>query len=401
MENEVIQLVSDIKAEINAKLASSATKSDIADLTQKIADLEAKGVSLETLAKMQDQLDNLSVKAQRNPTPEDVRAKMAQAIEDGIKSITVGKTVKGSFEMPVFPSDFKLVGTMTVAGSTTNAVPQDWQSEILKTPYRKVRMRSLVPVGQTSSNTVRYIAKTNKEGAIATRAEGNIKGQIDWEYIAQDAVVRSIAGFLVISKEMLADMPYLQSELMSDLPQELRDVEDTQMLTGDNNSPNLNGLLTAAATFTGAGLYVATPNEYDVLVAAVTQLTASNYDPTAILLHPKDYAQMLLTRASHYNFVPQADLMNVMGLPIVMNTAMTSGDFLVGDFVRGAKLFEREGVMVEFFEQDNTNVRYNLVTVRIEERVALAVKHPNAFVTGSFLDAKAILDNASTQTTTS
>jgi HK97 family phage major capsid protein len=401
MENEVIQLVSDIKAEIQAKLATSATKQDIADLSAKLVTLEEKGVKLETIAKMQEQLDDLSVKSKRNPTQNDLKAKILADLEAGIKSITNGQNVKGSFNLPYLPSDLKIVGTMLVSTNTTNAIPQDWQSEILKSPYRAVRMRSLIPVAPTSSDTVRYIVKSGKEGAVATRAEGAIKGQIDWNYAAQDAVVRSIAGFLVISKEMLSDMPYLTSELSMDLPEELRDVEDTQILTGDNQSPNLNGLLTAAGTFDGAGLYVATPNEYDVLVAAVTQITLLNYRPTAILLNPTDYSQLMLTRASHYNFVPQADLMQVMGVPIISNTAMTAGSFLVGDFVRGAKLHEREGVRVEFFEQDSTNVRYNLVTVRVEERVALAVKHPTAFVTGAFLDAKAILDNASTATTTS
>lgn len=401
MENEVIQLVTDIKAEIAAKMATSASKQDIADLTKKISDLETAGVKLETIAKMQEQLDNLSVKAQRNQSPADMRAKLQQAITDGIKSISNGKTVKGSFDLPFYPSEIKLVGTMTVTGSTTNAVPEDWQAEIIKSPYRKIRIRSLLPVGPTTSDTIRYVAKTNKEGAIATRSEGAVKSQIDWEYVAQDAAVRSIAGFLRISKEMLADMAYLTSEITMDLQEELRNVEDTQLLSGTNIAPELNGLLTAASTFSGAGLYVATPNEYDVLVAAVTQIMLLDYTPTAIVLSPTDYAQLMLTRAAHYNFVPQSDLMNVMGVPMISNTAMTAGYFLVGDFVRGCKLFEREGVTVEFAEQDANNFTYNLVTVRVEERVALAVKHPTAFVTGAFLDAKAILDNASTQTTTS
>ena len=88
MENEIIALVSEIKAELATKMAGSATKQDIADLTAKISGLEEKGVKLETIAKMQEQLDDLSVKSKRNPTQADLREKVIQDLEKGIKSIT-------------------------------------------------------------------------------------------------------------------------------------------------------------------------------------------------------------------------------------------------------------------------------------------------------------------------
>lgn len=72
------------------------------------------------------------------------------------------------------------------------------------------------------------------------------------------------------------------------------------------------------------------------------------------------------------------------GVPVYKSTAMNIQSYLVGDFAMGAQLMEREEPRVEFFEQDNTNVRQNKITVRIEGRVAFPIYATAAFITGTF-----------------
>jgi len=60
---------------------------------------------------------------------------------------------------------------------------------------------------------------------------------------------------------------------------------------------------------------------------------------------------------------------------------ITADSFLLGDFTK-AQIFQRMAPQLRFFEQDQDNVIKNLVTVRIEERIALAILKASAFVKG-------------------
>jgi HK97 family phage major capsid protein len=81
-----------------------------------------------------------------------------------------------------------------------------------------------------------------------------------------------------------------------------------------------------------------------------------------------------------------------MGIPIVVNTAVTSGKFLVGNLAQATQLWIRENLAVEFSRDDSTNFRDGFVTVRVQERVALTNYLPNAIVQGTFSTAKTSME---------
>jgi HK97 family phage major capsid protein len=81
--------------------------------------------------------------------------------------------------------------------------------------------------------------------------------------------------------------------------------------------------------------------------------------------------------------------MFIMGVPVYAINGVVVGDFFVGDFALGSQLFVRQGVTLEFFEQDADNVTKNFVTVRVEERIALAVYTTQSIVYGTFAAALA------------
>src|SRR3546814_3746850 len=63
---------------------------------------------------------------------------------------------------------------------------------------------------------------------------------------------------------------------------------------------------------------------------------------------------------------------------------MTAGNFLTGAFRLGAQIFDRQDARVEVSTEDSDNFRKNLVTILAEERLALAVYRPEAFIRGGF-----------------
>jgi len=316
------------------------------------------------------------------------------AINDGaIESIVKGNSRSASFEVKA---------DMTVAADFTGEViPADRVAGYKFDPTRSVHVRNLIPQGSTSSDVVRFVKESGYTNGAATAAEGATIGQSDFDMTASDANVRKIATYFRISEEMLADTPQLTSYLSARAPEKLLSVEDTQILSGNGTAPNLSGIITDAADFdtsSGGAFYqsVESANEFDVLVAALNQLALSNYNASYIMLNPTDFHKILLLKDSNNSYLKDQVYAGLqpafMGVPVVINTAITAGTFLTGDFGVGTQLWVRDNVGVEFFREDGTNVRDGFVTVRVSERVALTNYLPNAFVNGTFSTAKAALE---------
>jgi HK97 family phage major capsid protein len=72
------------------------------------------------------------------------------------------------------------------------------------------------------------------------------------------------------------------------------------------------------------------------------------------------------------------------GLPIVDTWSMTSGHFLTGAFRLGAQIFDRLAMEVLISTENVDDFEKNLISIRGEERLALCVYRPTAFVYGAF-----------------
>ena len=69
-------------------------------------------------------------------------------------------------------------------------------------------------------------------------------------------------------------------------------------------------------------------------------------------------------------------------LPVVATNAMAEDKFLVGAFRLGAQVFDRWLARVEVATENEDDFIKNLVTILCEERLALAVYRPQAFIYG-------------------
>jgi len=252
--------------------------------------------------------------------------------------------------------------------------------------------------GSTQSDVVRFVKESGYSNGAAATAEGTTLTQSDFDMTASDANVRKIGTYFRISEEMLADTPQLTSYLSARAPEKLLEVEDTQILSGAGTGAQLSGIITDAAAFAAGDLAdsVDNANDFDVIVAALNQLAAANYNADSIVLNPSDFHKILLLKDTQNNYLKDqvySGLQPVfMGVKVVLNTAIPAGDFLIGNFGVGTQLWVRDGINVEFFREDGTNVRDGFVTVRVSERVALTNYLPNAFVAGDFATAKAALE---------
>ena len=300
-------------------------------------------------------------------------------------------------------ASFEVKADMTMnADFSGEVVPADRISGYKFDPTRSVHIRNLIPQGSTSSDVVRFIKESAYTDGSGTVAEGGTLGQTDFTMTADNNTVEKLGAYLRISEEMLSDTPQLTSYLSNRIPAKLLAKEDDQILNGNGTSPNLSGITVDAADFdesSSAAFYqsVDSANEFDVLVAAMNQLALSEYQADKIILHPSDFHKILLLKDSQNNYLKDqvyAGLQpSFMGVPVIINTAIGAGKFLVGNFSQGTQLWIRDNVNVEFSRFDQNNFISGFVTVRAVERIALTNYLPNAFVYGdSFTDAKTSLE---------
>lgn len=297
---------------------------------------------------------------------------------------------------------FELKADMTMnADFSGEVVPADRVPGYKYDPTRAVHIRSLIPQGSTTSDVVRFVKESGYSDGSGTVAEGATLSQSDFDMAADNNTVEKIGAYLRISEEMLADTPQLTSYISARVPAKLLAKEDDQILNGNGTSPNLSGIITDAADFdtSASGAFyqsVESANEWDVIVAALNQLALSEYQATQIILHPTDFHKILLLKDSNNRYLKDQVYAGLqptfMGVPVVLNTAITAGNYLLGNFSQGTQLWIRDNVSVEFFREDGTNVRDGFVTVRCVERVALTNYLPNAFINGAFSTGKTALE---------
>ena len=321
------------------------------------------------------------------------KSALSEAIENGaIESIAKGNSRSASFQVKA---------DMTVgADFTGEVIPADRVAGYKYDPTRPIHIRQLLSLGSTQSDVVRFVKESGYSNGAAPTAEGVTLTQSDFDMSASDANVRKIGTYFRISEEMLADTPQLTSYISARAPEKLLEVEDTQILSGDGTGANLSGIIGDAADFAAGSLAgtVESANEFDVIVASLNQLALANYNADTILLNPSDFHKILLLKDTTNNYLKDQVYGGLqpsfMGVKVILNTAISAGTFLIGNFSVGTQLWVRDGVNVEFFREDGTNVRDGFVTVRVSERVALTNYLPNAFVNGTFTVAKAALETA-------
>lgn len=347
--------------------------------------------------KLQEQVDSIESSTKRN-------AELAVSknwVSDMVTQIkgTEGfaeqvKSNRGiNFNIPSFSTKSIVNGAEDY--NSTNVVGPDYQPGVIFDPDRATHVREFLPAGTTSSDTVRYIKENAYTDGSEIKITGSAAGTTEFDLIAEDAPVRTIASHVRVTSEMLEDVDGLTSYLSTRLPKKIRVKEDNVLLYGEgSNLPSFTGLTEDASAYSDA-LADTNVNRFDVLTSAVAQVRDDEYMANAIMVHPDDYFNLLLIKdADGMYLMPDqfrfgAEQPRIAGVPLIANTAITTGDFLVGDFSMGAQLFDRQQSSIRFYEQDQDNAIRNVVTVVASERLALAIYRPTAFVYGDFASALA------------
>ncbi|EMF2458091.1 TPA: phage major capsid protein [Escherichia coli] len=258
-------------------------------------------------------------------------------------------------------------------------------------PKQRLFIRDLIAPGRTSSPAIFWVQQTGFTNNAAVVPENTQKPYSDIQFATKITPVTTVAHLFKASKQILDDFAQLQSTIDAEMRYGLKFVEEQEILFGDGTGAHLDGIVPQASAFNPA-FQVEQQNGIDDLRLAMLQAQLARFPASGHVLHFIDWAKIELTKDSlgRYILANPAALTGptLWGLPVVATeSAQFLGKFLTGAFNAGAQIFDREETNVVISTENADDFEKNMITIRCEERLALAVKRPEAFVFGAFSGA--------------
>jgi len=376
------QLVSDNEAgrksseELKGKVDEALTKQG--ELGQQILELQqavAKGLK--------------SLKA-GNDDPSELHDALSAA-QEGIKDFIENRAQNKNVIIPVSRK------ALTNSGLTGTALSYPGDRALagpLQPLLKRLTVRDLLSKGRTKSPVLFYVKETGFTNNAAPVSEGSLKPTSEITFDMVTEPVKTIAHLFDVSLQMLDDVDFIESYIGTRGVYGLKLKEEDQLLTGSGTGQNLSGIYTEAtayaapsgATINGQPAGGANEQDLDKLRLALLQVELAYAFATGIVLHPTDWAsiELLKDTTGQYLFTnPQnTTTARIWGRDVVSTPSMTQGRFLVGDFAAHAQIFDRQDANVAISFENKDNFARNMATIRVEERLALAIYRPEAFVKG-------------------
>ncbi|RPJ53252.1 MAG: phage major capsid protein, partial [Acidobacteria bacterium] len=244
------------------------------------------------------------------------------------------------------------------------------------------------------SNLVQYMRETAFVNAAAPVLEGGIKPESTLTFEQASDPVRKISHGRAVTEELLEDAPAISSYSYARLRMGVLQAEQNQLINGDGTAPNISGILDRvglAPDMPRNGAATPPQTNADVILAQMMAIYASSYlMPDGVVLNPINWTPILMmktTTGEYFAGGPFQPLQTptLWGLPVAVTPAIAAGLGIVGAFKTGGQIFRKGGVQVEASNSHSDFFIKNLIAIRAEERLALAIYRPGAFGTVSAL----------------
>lgn len=277
-----------------------------------------------------------------------------------------------------------------------NLVPQVVPGVVDKL-FQRLTVADLILSGQTNSPTIRYAVEGTATSGAAGVAEGGTKPESTLGLTSTDETVKKVATTLVVSDEMLEDAAQVQSYINGRLSLFIQIEEERQLLRGGGTN-ELQGIMNGRSINVYAGGTAVGNKAVQLFKAMNGQRGSALLEPDWIAINPTDWETIRLytdTAGQYFgggpfqgpygngrNF-PASNQVNgadefLWNKPVIVTSALGAGTALVGT-QSAAQVFRRSGITVEATNSHSDYFVKNLVAIRAEERLGLAVYRPSAF----------------------
>ena len=276
-----------------------------------------------------------------------------------------------------------LISITGTAGAGGLVVP-DYQGLVDLLGRPEVRIRNLVSVRTTASDTVNYVRQLSRvinaewvPEAKTIDDEEAIKpmGGFDFEVVV--APVGTVAEWIPITKRAVMDAGQLRGLIDQELRGNLFDAEERALMYGGGDIEGLDATSGVQEQEFEDDLFV-------TMRKAITKVVFGGFaQPTAYLVNPEDDEKIDLERDGEGNFFgfgPFGTGPNrLWGLPRVVSQYVREGEAWLGDW-RRAVIWDRQQATISVSDSHADFFIKNLLAVLGEQREAFGVIRPSAFV---------------------
>lgn len=383
---------------LKESIANCIRKKDFEALAEKVGDMKIPNVE-EIKEELKKQ--HLAIEALKESGNKGSGAKKGSIAETLIKN-------KKTIEDWVKSKSSKMLSIDHKAQTSTDIDGRDFYAQehepgmIGQIPVRKPFIRELFKNRPAGTEYIKYtdqetaVRDGNNVALCAANSTNNTK--LTWK--VRTVQITKVRDFLDICLDMMDDYLFVGGEIENLIDSSVKLKIDDQLLEGSGVNPELNSLISIAATWAAniAGIkdwtaQVTNANVVDLIVVAKSQIQElgknNAWEPNYVLVNPGDETAMRLLknqlgdslRINLNLFVDNAGTMYISGMKVISNPKIDANTFLIGDFTKGT-IYARPGYGIEFSYENNTNFETETVTVKAYERLNLVVRNvdKNAFM---------------------
>jgi hypothetical protein len=275
----------------------------------------------------------------------------------------------------------KAAGTITVANNVTGAsfsTMPTWSPEIATRGHDETHFRDIFPTFDSATGTYAFFRSNTPpgDGSITKQTpHGSAKSQKDYDLTLTKVDADYLAGYADIARQALTDIPMLQGFVGEELIEDYLDQETFNMFS------ELISQSTGPTVAAGA-------NPMETMIKSIAAIRQIKRRANAIIGRPALWSQLLLTKPNDYNLpvgsvaISPLGAIMIVGIPFysTATNALTDTKFLIGD-TRQAGIMQvtGEGLKLQVFQQHDQAVYKNLITMRVEARVALLQRRLEAW----------------------
>ena len=353
------QALVDLEPMLKAEDVTEETVSQGEALVKEIAELEEKCAKAE---KAEALLKNIGTAENENT---DMEEKEMSQLEEFTKKCAEMTDKKAGARMHFEKSATDVVMAPQIADVDRSVAPVG----------KRTPAASLFTEAQISGNAITYFLEGAFEGTPAATAQGAKKPQVSTSFESKTLALSKIAAYVKETDEILADAPFLASEVQNTLMHQVGKAEDAYVVGAVQGTSGIG-----AETYDGTTVTFAD----GILNAIMKVRNDSAYDAGVVILNPADIASLMTAKDGNnqyygggyfvgaYGNGAYGAPISIWGVQIFASSAITQGTALVVA-KEAVKTWRKGGMDVAIAAENEDDFLYNRVTLRAEVRLATAV----------------------------
>lgn len=342
------------------------------------------------LAKLQAEV--LAIQKKNEEYPEQAEASksigekfvLTKSFAEFAKDVRGGKRVRETFSTKAATTSTTTTGVTDNFLGGMGSLPG-----VISSPSRRLIVESLIPHIPVTAGAMDMVKENSFTNGAASVAEGSAKPESTFEFEKYNVSLETVAHWTKISEQLAADAPAVAAFINARMQYGLQNKIDGQIITGTGTSGQISGFLKSGNhTDYSSAITIETGDTLiDFAAKIMAELEAAEYLPEYIVLNPKDWTALTLLKDTQKRYIlggpGSASEKQLWGVPVRTTSAMTQGKYLIADFGLGAAILDRQELSVDI-DREKDDFTKNLLTIRVERRLALAVLDAGAVAGGDW-----------------